>query len=501
MIAAGAGLGIVVGLLPAVMLGGGALACAVVATARPRTRASLYRWLTLLATAGAFTASMIELVAIRPNRDGVGLASYAGALMIDRFHVFGTVLVCLVLILTVIGAETYMRRFPTRAGAFCALLQVSAAASVMLLAQREMAAFTAAFALLVVSLVLLTAMTKTSGQTAEAALKQVLMGGVALATAVYGMVLLYAATGTTDLSRLAVGVGVNGAPVDGPLSAVGIGLVVIGLLLVVGAPPMQAWTRQVGEAAPGAIAGFGSALGAVTGTAVLVRFAVEAFGAGNSRWTLFVIWLAAIAMLSGAVLALRATTMRRLIGDLAVAQAGFLLLAVASTGRGLDGRSTAAPTALLFTLMGAAAALVAALLLTGIFDAAGLRPGIDAHRGVGRRAPATAAFLSLALLGLAGLPPMAGFLGRLLIAESALNAGAGWAVGIAGVAMVLSGVAVLRWLVVMYAEDNGEAPFAVRTTPLAARVVAWAAAGLGLLFAAFAGPLISLAGGGATALH
>jgi hypothetical protein len=67
--------------------------------------------------------------------------------------------------------------------------------------------------------------------------------------------------------------------------------------------------------------------------------------------------------------------------------------------------------------------------------------------------------------------------------------------------MVLSGLAVLRWLVAMYADDNGEAPFLVRTTPLAARVATWAAAGLGLLFAAFAGPLISLAGGGATSLH
>jgi NADH-quinone oxidoreductase subunit N len=277
--------------------------------------------------------------------------------------------------------------------------------------------------------------------------------------------------------------------------------VVIGLLLVVGAPPLQAWTRQMQETAPGAIAGFGSALGVVTGASVLARFAVEAFGAGNSRWTLLVTWLAAIAMLVGGVLALRATTMRRLIADLSVAQAGFLLLAVASTGRGLDGGSTGATTALLFTLMGTAAALVAAMLLTGIFDTAGLPSGIDAHRGVGRRAPATAAFLSIALLGLAGLPPMAGFFGRLLIAESALNAGAGWAAGIAGVAMVLSALAVVRWLVAMYAEDNGEAPFAVRTTPLAARVAAWSAAGLGLLFAAFAGPLISLAGGGATALH
>jgi NADH-quinone oxidoreductase subunit N len=497
----GGGLGILVGLLPAVMLGGGALVCAVVAAVRPRTRPSLYRWLTLLATAAAFAASMIELVAMRPNRTGVGLVAYGGGLLVDRFHVFGTVLVCMVLVLTVLGAEAYLRRVPARAGAFCALLQLSSAAAVMLMAQREMAAFTAAFALLVVSLVLLTAMTKTSGLTAEAAFRQVLTGGVALATAVYGLALLYGATGSTDLSRLAVGVGVGGKAVDGPLAAVGMALVVIGLLVIVGAPPLQAWARHVQETTPGAIAGFGSALGAVTGAALLARWAVEGFGAGSSRWTLLVTALAAIAMLGGGILALRAGTIRKLIADLSLAQAGFLLLAVASAGRGAGSTATAGATALLFTLISAAAGLVAALLLAGIFDAAGLSPGLDSYRGVGRRAPATAAFLSLALLGLAGLPPLSGFIGRLLIAGAALGAGAGWAVGIAAVAMVLAGVAVLRWLMAMYADDTGEAPFAVGSTPLAARLAAWTAAALGLLLAAFAGPLIALAGGGATALH
>ncbi|MDQ6856194.1 MAG: hypothetical protein M3Z57_03870 [Candidatus Dormibacteraeota bacterium] len=494
-------LGILVGLLPAVMLGFGALVCAGVATARPRTRPSLYRWVTLLATVGAFTASLVELMAMRPSVNGVGLVGYSGGLMVDRFHVFGTVLVCLLLVLTVLGAEVYMRRVPARAGAFCALLQVSAGAAVMLLAQREMAAFVVAFAVLVVSLTLLTAMTKTSGQTAEAAFRQVLTGGVAIATTVYGMTLLYAADGTTDLSKLTAGVRVHGAPIDGVLVVVGLALVVLGLMVVVGAPPLQAWMRHTQEAAPGAVAGFSSALGVVTGTAVLARFAVEAFGSGSPRWTLLVAVLAAVAMLSGGVLALRATTIRRLIADLSIAQAGFLLLALAASGRGIGGGPAAGPTALLFSLLGAATALLAALLLAGIFDAAGLGAGIDAYRGTGRRAPATAAFLSLALLGLAGLPPLAGFFGRLLAAESALDAGGGWVVAIAAVALVLCGVAVVRWLAAMYADDNGEAPFAVGTTPRLARLAAWTAAGLGLLFAAFAGPLISLAGGSATALH
>ncbi len=494
-------LGILVGLLPAVMLGFGALLCALVAALRPATRPSLYRWIACMATSGAFVGSLVELLAMRPSTSGVGLVTYSGALMVDRFHVFGTVLVCLVLVLTVLGAEGYMRRVPARAGAFCALLQLSAAAAVMLLAQREMVAFVVTFALLLVSLTLLTAMTKTSTQTAEAAFRQVLAGGVALATAAYGMTLLYAAAGSTDLSKLSAGVRVHGGPIDGVLVTVGVTLVVAGLLVVAGAPPLQAWLRHAQEATPGAIAGFSSALGLVTGTAVLARFAVEGFGAGSPRWTLLVGVLAAAAMLSGGVLALRATTIRRLIADLTIAQAGFLLLALAATGHGISGSSVGGPTALLFSLLAAAAALLAVLLLAGVFDAAGLGAGIDAYRGAGRRAPATAAFLSIGLLGLAGLPPLAGFFGRLLAAESALDAGGGWVVSIAAVALVLCAIAVVRWLAVMYAEDNGEAPFAVRTTPAVARAAAWTAASLGLLFAAFAGPLISLAGGGATALH
>ena len=151
----------------------------------------------------------------------------------------------------------------------------------MLLAAARDGRLRGAFALLVVSLMLLTAMTKTSGQTAEAAFRQVLAGGVALATTVYGMSLLYAAAGTTDLARLATGERVSGAPIDGPLEVVGIALVVVGLLVVAGAPPLQAWTRHVQEAAPGAIAGFSSAIGVVVGHRGAGSLRVEGFGAGQ----------------------------------------------------------------------------------------------------------------------------------------------------------------------------------------------------------------------------
>ena len=109
------GLAILLGLLPAVMLGGGAMICAGIALLRPRTRPSLYRWLTLLATVAAFIAALFELGGMGTNHNGVGLVAYGGGLMIDRFHVFGTVLVCAVLVLAVLGSEAYMRRVPARA--------------------------------------------------------------------------------------------------------------------------------------------------------------------------------------------------------------------------------------------------------------------------------------------------------------------------------------------------------------------------------------------------
>ena len=231
-----------------------------------------------------------------------------------------------------------MRRVPARAGAFCALLQVSAAASVMLLAQREMSAFVAAFAVLVVSLTLLTAMTKTSSQTAEAAFRQVLTGGVALATTVYGMTLLYAADGTTDLAKLSRR-RARARRSDRRRSRRG------GRRLGRGRPP--------GGGRGAAAAGLDAAR-AGDGPRRHRRVQLRARrghrdrGAGSLRCRrdsaraaragpLLVDVLAAAAMLSGGVLALRATTIRRLIADLSVAQAGFLLLALGATGHGISG--------------------------------------------------------------------------------------------------------------------------------------------------------------------
>lgn len=487
--------------LPALLMLVGAAVCGALALLLPRLTPGVHRAIALTATAAAFAVAIAALRSLDPHRSGVGMVGFSGGLIVDRFGVAGTVLITAVVALTIGAAAAPVGRVRARSGAVCALLLVGGAASMMLVEEREMTAFAGAAAVLATTITLLTAVTKTSAAAAEAALRQVLAGGVALATALYGLTLLYAATGTTDVERLAAGAGTGGHVLDIPLVAVGVTLFAAGLLFLAAAPPLHIFARRSLLGTPAALAGYGAALGLVAATMTLARFGVEGFGAGRTRWTVIVSVLAAIAMLSGSLRALRAPSVRRLVADLATAQAGVLVLAAAATGPGLSGAPVAGPTALVYSAVAGAMALVATLAAVGILDTAGLGPAISAYRGVGRRSPVTAAVLAVGLLGLAGLPPLAGFIGRVLTGVAAVDAGSAWVAAVAALSTVVATVAVLRWLAVMYAEDSLEPPFSVATTPRSGRAAAAAAAALALVLAILAGPFVALAGGAATSLH
>ncbi|MHB8718307.1 MAG: NADH-quinone oxidoreductase subunit N [Candidatus Dormibacteria bacterium] len=489
------------GILPAVLLAGGAVVCTVVVALRPHTRWSLYRWVGLLMTAAAFSASMFTVGAMGTNRNGVGYVAFGGGLMVDRFAVYGAVVACAILALTLLGAESYMRRNPTRAGAVVALLQLATGGVTLVVAETEIAAITITLTVVATCLVLLTAVTKWSSLTAEAAWRQATIVAIGSAAAVQGMVLIYAATGTTDLRQLATRFAVSGQPISTELTAVGIALVVIGLTAAIGVPPLQQLARQGLITAPGAIAGFATATSLLVAVTLLTRLEVESFGSGNPRAAVLLTVLGVGAALFGGLQALRADSIRRLIGDLATVQAGFLLVAIPLTGRGIDGSGLAGPAAALYLTAAGAVALVGCLLFCGILDQAGLGSTRDDHRGLGRRSRFAAMGLTLSLVALAGLPPSAGFAGRVLVLQSAVDAGSAWAAASAVLGSGLAVFAVLRWLRSMYAEDSEEPPFTVESTPLTGRGTAAATALLSVLLAAFAGPLVALAGGAASALH
>jgi NADH-quinone oxidoreductase subunit N len=322
-----------------------------------------------------------------------------------------------------------------------------------------------------------------------AALKQLVGGMVSSAVLLYGLALLYGVGGSTDLVEVA-----HTATRSNPAVILAMALTLLGLLGKVGVVPLQRLLPDVFQGAPAPVLGF---VGTASVTALLglfLRVAVTAFPAVASAWPALVALVSALAMLYGSVLALRQRSVRRLVGHLLLAQVGFVLMAVLGWKQA-DGGITVA----LFSLATGGFAVLAVAAVITVVEASGTADTLDGYRGLSRRAPGTAAALTVALLSLAGLPPAVGFFGRLLGMEAAVVAGWAWLLVLALVAGVVGAVAALRLVRVMFTAEPGADELPVEAP--ASGLVTLAACGLAVvLLGAAVQPLLSLAGGGASAV-
>ncbi len=427
---------------------------------------------------------------------GVGLDDYGGAVIDDRFGIYAAVLVCGVGLLATLASGTAAERLGPRASAYHALLLTATAGATALVIQSEMAMLIAGLALLVPSLVGLVALEKTSDGPAEAALRQLVGAGVAVALLVYGLAIVYGATGTSDLastrSLLPHGSGV--------LEGLGLALILVGLAYVVGAAPLHHWMIQVARHSQGAIAGSVIAMAGSAGGLTLVRVLVSGFSQSLRPWVVLAAVLAAIACAYPALLSLTATTVRGLVGLGASLQGGLIFAALVGTGTGIDGKTNGGVDALLFGLAAFALAVLTSFLAIALLEAGGVGSRLSDMRGLSRRSPLGATLLAVGLAGLAGLPPLAGFLTRLLVVQSAVAGGYAW-LGVAAVAAsVIYAVAVLRALGAVFVEDD-DAPAIVSEAPGLARLAAGACALFGVAATVLAGPILYVANGATLSLH
>jgi NADH-quinone oxidoreductase subunit N len=282
----------------------------------------------------------------------------------------------------------------------------------------------------------------------EAALKYFLVGSFASAILLYGMALLYGATGATDFGAIR-----RAFEPDQTLAALGLALVVVGFTFKISAVPFHQWTPDVYEGAPTSVTAFMSVTVKVAAFAGLMRIAVVAFGGGGEALTDVLWWLAALTMIVGNVMAVIQENVKRLLAYSSVAHAGFVLMGlVAGTQAGLS--------AMLFYLLGYVFSNLGAF---GVVIALAHR-GRDADRiedfaGLARSRPALAALMTLFLISLAGIPGTVGFAGKLQVFLAAVREGY---VGLTVLAVLTSLVSVYYYLripVVMYMrEPGGEAP-------------------------------------------
>ena len=284
----------------------------------------------------------------------------------------------------------------------------------------------------------------TRPQAREAALKYLILSSTASAFMLFGMALLFGATGNVSLASIAA------ATQPSTPYFIGCGLFLLGLCFKLSLVPFHVWTPDVYEGAPLPVTAFMSVATKAGTLAVLARFIYASLPAQQAHAILLPLWIvAAISMIVGNVAALAQTDIKRLLAYSGIAQLGYIVAALAGTTS--LGLRYAIFYLGAYTFMNLGAFAVVALLSKDRDE--GSRLG--AFNGLGYRQPILAAMMTFFLLSLAGLPPTAGFTGKILILATTVNSGYVWLGVLLIVGTAISAYAYFKIVRAMYARTTG----------------------------------------------
>ena len=257
-------------------------------------------------------------------------------------------------------------------------------------------------------------------------MKFLILSAISSAVLLYGMTLVLAFTGSTELSVIAAAVAEDGVPFGSYALFLGIVLIVAGFGFKISMVPFQMWVPDVYEGAPTPVTAYLSVASKAAGFAVILRVFYIAFGELDVDWGVLFAVLSVLSMVVGNLVAIAQNNIKRMLAYSTVAQAGYILIGVAAIAARTTDQETLGPSSVLFYLVAYAATNLAAFFaIIAITNKTG-SDDIDSFAGMGRRAPVIAAILTFAMLSLIGIPPTAGFMGKLYIFSAAIRSDLVW---------------------------------------------------------------------------
>lgn len=366
---------------------------------------------------------------------------------VDSFSIFFHVLIAAITAVVILTSYEYMEVQQIRAGEYYALILLGAVGMSLMSSAVELVLIFVALEISSISTYVLAGFRRRAAISSESSVKYFLLGSFATAFFLYGVALMFGATGSTNITVIGDVLSSGDIPV---LAYVGIALIFVGLGFKVAAAPFHIWTPDVYEGAPSPIVGFMSTAPKAAVFAVLLRIVFEAHAPGHV-WLIWV--MAALSMTLGNIGALVQDNVKRLLAYSSIAHAGYLLVAFAALPH--DG----IPSAMFYTAS-YAAMNVGAFAIVSHFGGAGERyVTMEDYAGLGRRSPLLALALTIFLLSLIGIPMTGGFFAKFYVFSAALQANL---VGLTIIGVLNSAVGAyyyLRIIVVMYMrEPRIEAP-------------------------------------------
>ena len=384
---------------------------------------------------------------------GGAQAIFNNMLAVDSFALFFKLLFLGIAALVILASQDYVAKFARFQGEYYALVLLSTLGMMLMAATAELISMYLALELASISLYILVSFLK-DPKSSEASLKYLLLGAVASAVLLYGMALVFGVTGETRLGEIARTIATLSPAgiLDSPALILGIVLLVAGFGFKIAAVPFHMWVPDVYEGAPTPITAYLSVGSKAAGFAIILRVFYSAFGAPNwlsVDWGLIFAVLSAISMTLGNVVAIPQTNIKRLLGYSSIAQAGYLMVGLATVGLSPTADAVGRSAVLFFLVSYALTNLGAFIAIIAITNKLN-SDLVDDFSGMGKRAPLLALALTLCLVSLIGMPPAAGFMAKFYIFSTAVQHNLLWLVVIAVINSVISAYYYLRIVKVMW---------------------------------------------------
>jgi NADH-quinone oxidoreductase subunit N len=371
-------------------------------------------------------------------------------LRVDHFSIFFHLVVLLVALATILMSLDYLPFQKIDHGEYYALILLGAVGMCLMSSAVELVLIFIALEISSISSYILAGFRRHAAESAESSMKYFLLGSFATAFFLYGVALLYGATGSTNVFDIAATLG-SSTRIE-PLAYVAVALIFTGLGFKVACAPFHIWTPDVYEGAPSPVVAFMSTAPKAAAFAVLIRLVIDT---ASPHW-FWVIWTAAVlSMCVGNLGAILQSNVKRMLAYSSIAHAGYLMVAFASASN----RELGISAAMFYSAAYAAMNVGAFAVITQMAGSGERFSQIDDYSGLGKRSPVLAAALTFFLLSLIGIPITGGFFAKFYVFSAALRTHLIWLtiIGVANSGM--GSYYYLRLIVRMYMfEPRTDAP-------------------------------------------
>ena len=443
-------------LSPMLTLLGGTLVLMLAGALTPTWPKGLYAFATATIAGAAGVLAMVQWDDITDNGT---TTLVGGAIAYDTLSMFLTITICIGVILVALLSDEYLRGTPNDGPEVYALYLVAAIGGIVMASANDLIVLFLGLETLSLALYVLAASNRRSSESAESGIKYFVLGGFASAFLLYGIALVYGATGSTNISEMVAALQ-NGIDPFGneSLALAGIALLIVGLGFKVAAVPFHVWAPDVYQGAPTPVTSFMASVGKAAAFAAMLRVLVIALPFYRDDWRPIIWTLALVTLLVGSVLAVVQTNVKRMLAYSSISHAGFILVGVEAAGHDAGERllGDGMPSVLTYLLLYSVLTIGSFAVVALVARSCGGDTSIDAFRGLAHRRPTLAVALTVFLLAQAGVPLTSGFVAKWGVIQAAVEQESYAIAIIAMVAAVVAAFLYLRIMVSTWLETGSE---------------------------------------------